>query len=60
VTQPVEVNAILDRFQWGLGIFPFTASRMALGPTQEALSLGVKEPGCDTDHSPASSAKVRE
>jgi hypothetical protein len=45
--------------QQRLGIFLFTASRMALGPTQppiqwvpEALSLGVKWPGHEADHSP--------
>jgi hypothetical protein len=44
----------------GLGIFPFTtASRTALVPTQPpiqwvqgALSLGVKRPGREADHSP--------
>jgi hypothetical protein len=49
-----------------MGVFLFsTTSRMALGPTQppsqwvpEALSLGVKWPGCDADHSPPSTAKV--
>jgi hypothetical protein len=44
-------------------------SRTALGPTQPpihwvpgALSLGggVKQPGCEADHSPPSSAKVEE
>jgi hypothetical protein len=52
----------------GLGIFLLTtASRTALGPTQppiqwvqEALSLGVKRPGREADHSPPSSAKVKE
>jgi hypothetical protein len=51
----------------GLGIFLFTtASRTALGPTQppiqwvlEALSLGVKRPGRETDHSPPSTAEVK-
>jgi hypothetical protein len=51
----------------GLGILPFTtASRMALGPTQPptqwvsgALSLEVKRPGPKTDHSPPSSAEVK-
>jgi hypothetical protein len=50
------------------GIFPFTAaSRPALGPTQppiqwvpRALSLGVKRPGREADHSPPSSAEVKE
>jgi hypothetical protein len=39
---------------------------MALGPTQPpiqwvlgALSLGVKQPGSEADHSPPSSAKVK-
>jgi hypothetical protein len=52
----------------GLGIFLFTtASRMALGPTQPpiqwvpgALSLGVKRPGREADHSSPSSAEVKE
>jgi hypothetical protein len=50
------------------GIFLFdTASRPGLGPTQppirwlpEALSLGVKWPGREADHSPPSSAEVKE
>jgi hypothetical protein len=44
-----------------------TASRPALGPTQPptqqvtgALSLGVKRPGCEGEHSPPSSAEVKE
>jgi hypothetical protein len=48
-----------------LGIFPFTASRMALGLTHPpiqwvpgTLSLGVKRPGCESDHSLPSSAEV--
>jgi hypothetical protein len=43
----------------------FTAIRLALGPTQPpahwilgALSRGVKWPGCETDHSPPSTAEV--
>jgi hypothetical protein len=51
----------------GLGIFLFTtASRTALEPTQRpiqwvpgALSLGVKRPGREADHSPPSSAEVK-
>jgi hypothetical protein len=54
--------------RWGLGIFLFTtASRTALGPTQPpiqwvpgALSLGVKRPGREADHSPPSSTEVKE
>jgi hypothetical protein len=53
---------------YGLGIFLFiTASRTAPGPTQPpsqwvpgALSLGVKRPGREADHSPPSSAEVEE
>jgi hypothetical protein len=51
----------------GLGIFLLTTvSRTALGPTQSpiqwvtgALSLGVKRPGREADHSPPSSAEVK-
>jgi hypothetical protein len=52
----------------GLGIFLFpTASRKALRSTQPpiklvpgALSLGVKRPEREADHSPPSSAEVKE
>jgi hypothetical protein len=52
----------------GLGIFFFTApSRTALGPTRSpiqwvpgALSLGVECSGREADHSPPSSAEVKE
>jgi hypothetical protein len=44
-----------------------TASRTALGPTQPpiqcvpgALSLGVKQPGREADHSPPSNAEVKQ
>jgi hypothetical protein len=51
----------------GLGIFLFTtASRPVLGPTQPpiqwtpgALSVGVKRPGREADHSPPSSVEVK-
>jgi hypothetical protein len=56
------------QFPAGAGDFLFiTASRTALGPTQppiqwvpRALSLGVKRPGREIDHSPPSSAEVKE
>jgi hypothetical protein len=55
------------RFPAGLGIFLFTMSKTALVPTQPpiqlvpgALSLGVKRPGREADHSPPSSAEVKE
>jgi hypothetical protein len=57
------------RFPAGTGNFSLhhTASRTALRPTQppiqwmpRALSLGVKRPGRETDHSPPSSAEVKE
>jgi len=49
------------------GIFLFAMnSRLVLEPAQPptqcvlgTLSLGVKWPGCEADHSPLSSAKVR-
>jgi hypothetical protein len=52
----------------GLGIFLFTtASRTALRPTQPpiqwvpgSLSLGLKRPWREADHSPPSSAEVKE
>jgi hypothetical protein len=52
----------------GLGIFLFTtASRTALGPSQPPiqwvqgpLSVGVKRPGREADHSSPSSAEVKE
>jgi hypothetical protein len=52
----------------GLGIFFLTtASKTALGPTQppikwvpRALSLGVKLPGREADHSSPSSAELKE
>jgi hypothetical protein len=54
--------------RWGVGIFLFTTvSRTALGHTQPpiqwvlgALSLGVKRPGREADHSPPSNAEVKE
>jgi hypothetical protein len=69
----IELGSGLDdrgsrvRFPAELGIFLFTtASRTALGPTQPpiqwvpgALSLGVKRPRCEPDHSPPSSAEVK-
>jgi hypothetical protein len=56
------------RFPVGVEIFLFTTpSRTALGPTQPpiqwvsgALSLGVKRQGREADHSPLSSAEVKE
>jgi hypothetical protein len=54
--------------QCGLGVFLFTtASRTALGPTQPpiqwvpgALSLGVKQLGCEVNHSHPSSVEFKE
>jgi hypothetical protein len=56
------------RFPAGAGIFLFTtASRMVLRPTQPpiqwvpgALSLGVKRPGSEADHSLPTSVDVKE
>jgi hypothetical protein len=55
------------QFPTGMGAFLFTtASRTVLGPTQPpiqwvpwALSLGVKGPGREADHSPPFSAEVK-
>jgi hypothetical protein len=66
IAQSIGVLGIDSRR--GLGIFLFTiASRTALGPTQPpiqwvpgALSLVVKRPGREADHSPPSSAEVKE
>jgi hypothetical protein len=51
----------------GTGNFFFDVSRKALGPTQPliqwvsgVLSLGVKRPGREADHSPPSTAEVKE
>jgi hypothetical protein len=48
-------------------LFGRETSRTALGPTQRpiqwargALTLGVKRPGREADHSPPSSAEVKE
>jgi hypothetical protein len=61
------IEVLVFDSQRGLGIFLFTtASRTVLGPTElpiqwvpGALSLGVKRPGCEADHSPPSSAEVK-
>jgi hypothetical protein len=61
-------DQVLGFDSWqGLGTFLFTTtSRTALGPTQPPIqwvpgapSLGVKWPGREADHSPPSSAKVK-
>jgi hypothetical protein len=63
-----EIPSFYLLFSWqGLGIFLFTTvSRMALGPTQPpiqrvpgVLSLGVKWPGAEAEHSPPSIAEVK-
>jgi hypothetical protein len=59
---------ILNILSFGLGIFLFTTvSRKALRPTQPPiqwvprdLSLRVKRPGSEADHSPPSSVEVKE
>jgi hypothetical protein len=50
-----------------LSVFFTSPSRTALGPTQTpikwaagALSLGIKQPGREADHSSSSSAEVKE
>jgi hypothetical protein len=61
----MQIFAIGFDSQRGLGIFLFTTA--ALGPTQPpiqrvsgALSLGIKRPEREADHSPPSSAEVKE
>jgi hypothetical protein len=62
------LNDLQFKFRQGMRIFLFaTASRPAMGPTQPAIqwipgdfSLGVKRPGSEADHSPPSSAKIKE
>jgi hypothetical protein len=66
----VLTNGLDDRgFQsrQRLGNFFTTVSRQALGPNQPpiqwapgVLSLGVKRPGREADHSPPSSAEVKQ
>jgi hypothetical protein len=64
----MSIGILVFDSRWGLGIFLFTtASRTVLEPTQPpiqlvpgALSLGVKRPGREADHSPPSSAEVKE
>jgi hypothetical protein len=53
--------------RWGLEIFLFVTESTVLGPTQPpiqwvpgALSLGVKRPGREANHSPPSDAEVKE
>jgi hypothetical protein len=68
VSHPYKTTGKIIRLRWGPGIFLFTtASRPALGPIQPpiqwvagALSLGVKRPGREADHSPPSRAEVKE
>jgi hypothetical protein len=48
--------------RWGLGIFLFTTASPPQPPIQwvpGALSLGVKRPGREADHSPPPSAEVK-
>jgi hypothetical protein len=60
-----QLKKAQDNFTFTLGISLFTASKMALGPTQPpiqcvpgAISLEVKRPGREADYSPPSSAEV--
>jgi hypothetical protein len=65
VTQPVILRAVSVYAFYSIVIALW--SRTALGPTQPpiqwvpgALSLGVKRPRREADHSPPSSAEVKE
>jgi hypothetical protein len=60
-----DQDSILGGGKGGISFLFATASRSALGPTQPpiqwvpgAISLGVKRPGCKTNHSPKSNAEV--
>jgi hypothetical protein len=62
------VGVLVFDSRWGLGIFLFTTAvfRTALGPTQSpiqrvagSLSLVIKRPGREADHSPPSRAEVK-
>jgi hypothetical protein len=62
----IGVLGFYSRRGWGIFLFN-TVSRTHLGPTQPpiqwipgALSRGVKRPGREADHSPPSSAEVKE
>jgi hypothetical protein len=67
ITLDYELDDRCFMSRQGLGIFlSTTASKPVLGPIQSpiqwvtgSLSLGVKLPGRETDHSPPSIAKVR-
>jgi hypothetical protein len=65
---PIRLHSVTGKLYLYYFIIPATTMfRMALGPTQPpiqwvpgAFSLGVKQPGCEVDHSPLSSAKAKE
>jgi hypothetical protein len=66
MVHPLWRCSFIRPFKLIILIISFTASRTALGPTQppiqwvsEALYLGVKWPGREVDHSPPSSAEVK-
>jgi hypothetical protein len=59
-------DSVVLKGNFALFNFVIIASRTALGPTQPpvqwvlgALSLGVKRPGREADHSPPSSVEVK-
>jgi hypothetical protein len=70
----IEYLDILRATGWTIGVLGFDSRRglriflfSSLGPTQPpiqcvqgALSLGVKRPGREADHSPPSSAEIKE
>jgi hypothetical protein len=68
LTNPISLHGVLGfDFLRELGIFLFTTSRTALGPTQPPIQwisgiifLGVNQPGREADHSLPSSVKVKE
>jgi hypothetical protein len=66
IIKTVNLKEEYQRLKIFCNLFFTTVSRLALGPTLPpihwvpgALSLGVKRPGRDADHSPPSNSEVK-